>query len=149
MACMIQPQPAWVANVLAGTCTIDWNNDTIMFGLLADTYEYREEDTTWASVSSHEVVGEGYTSGGQVIDGIAVVEKEETIHIYGSNLVWQKSENGFSAAYGVLYHQSTGGILGIVDFCKQGTPVTRNNYEHDLILKWNNDGIFSAPKIEE
>lgn len=141
----INPHQQWVSNVLNGTCVIDWDNDPIMLALLTDDYTPDENHQMFEDIGSHEVAGDEYTSGGKQISGIYVHTDNESVRVTGNPVKWAQSATGFSnARYGVIYHGTTTGILGIIDFGHTAQNITR-----PLVIKWHKDGIFVSPIVEE
>jgi len=47
----------------------DWEADTFSFRLLTSAYTFSAGHTVWTSASSAQLVGTGYTAGGQVLTG--------------------------------------------------------------------------------
>jgi hypothetical protein len=45
----------------------DWGTDTFSFRLLTSAYTFSAAHTVWTSASAAELVGAGYTAGGQVL----------------------------------------------------------------------------------
>lgn len=71
-------------------------------------------DTT-AYTSSNEVVGSGYTAGGQVLTGVTVQQSGTTAFLSFDNVVW--SPAAFTARGALIYNTSLGDLaIAVLDF---------------------------------
>lgn len=117
-------------------------SDTLKVALIDDIYiPDADHDTYSDSVSSHEITGTGYTSGGQELTGKSIIEVDvDNNAIFDAdNAEWENST--ISARYGVIYNVTSGGtddLVVLIDFGSQKSSINGS-----FIIQWNYDGIFS------
>jgi hypothetical protein len=67
------------------------------------------------NVGTDEVVGTGYTSGGQAMAGVSVTLRTDTACVdWSTNPTWANAT--ISAICAVIYETSTGDVVGVFDF---------------------------------
>ena len=57
---------------------IDMEADTIKVALLSSSHSFTATNNTWADVSSNEISGTGYTTGGQALANKSVTQAATT-----------------------------------------------------------------------
>ena len=107
--------------------------------LLADTYTFDAADTTWASISAHEIpAGDGYTAGGLALGGSITVAGG--IATYDTaDATWPDLAATF--AHAVIYDPVGGGLVACLTF-SGGNAITTTGY--DFIIQWSAAGIIQA-----
>ena len=107
--------------------------------LLADTYTFDATDTTWASISSHEIdAGDGYTTGGAAMGGsIAYADGIATFD--ATDATWPNLAATF--AHAVIYDPVGGGLVACLTF-SSGNAITTTGY--DFTIQWSATGIITA-----
>lgn len=83
---------------------VDLEADTIKFALLSSSHSFTATHNTWSEVSTNQITGTGYTSGGATLAGKAVTQ--------GATTKWDATDpswtsSTFSAAFGVIYDDTT------------------------------------------
>ena len=95
------------ANLLGGESSgdsfaVDYLSDTLKIGLLADTYTpNRFTDEVWSDISTHEISGTGYTTGGATLGS-------KTITVTAADSWATARANSTAYAVGDLVRPSTG-----------------------------------------
>lgn len=80
----------------------DFETDTLKLALYYSTATLNE-DTTVYTVSD-EVVGGGYTAGGEILTGVTINNLNGIVYVNFDNVVW--SPASFTAAGGLIYNAS-------------------------------------------
>lgn len=113
------------AEVMKGNLNLD--SDQLNLALLDNNHANDiDNDATFSDVSGDEVSGSGYSAGGQAIANTGVTQDntDDEGVLDGDDVVW--SNSSITARYGVVYHNSTGTIVAILDF---GQDKTSSNGE--------------------
>lgn len=121
---------------------IDWDSDTIKVALLSSSYTPNQDTHDYYDdVSSYEVTGTGYTTG-----GITLASKTSTydgtnnvIVLDAADVTWSSST--ITARYAVVYDASPGTnatrpLIGYVDF---GSDQSSSN--GNFTITWDATGI--------
>ena len=121
---------------------IDWDSDTIKVALLSSYYTPNQDTHDyWDDVSSNEVTGTGYTTG-----GIALSSKTSTydgtnnvIVLDAADVTWSSST--ITARYAVVYNDSGASaaakaLIGYVDFGSDQSSTNGN-----FTITWDSTGI--------
>jgi len=78
---------------------------------------------TAAYSSANEVVGTGYTAGGEVLTGVTVSTSGTTAYVDFSNVVWPIAS--FTTRGALIYNATAGGnSVAVIDFGADKTPTT-------------------------
>lgn len=78
---------------------------------------------TAAYSSANEVVGTGYTAGGEVLTGVTVSTSGTTAYVDFSNVVWPTAN--FTTRGALIYNVTAGGnSVAVLDFGADKTPTT-------------------------
>jgi hypothetical protein len=78
---------------------------------------------TTAYSSANEVVGTGYTAGGEVLTGVTVTASGTTAYVDFSNVVWPSAS--FTTRGALIYNVTAGGkSVAVLDFGADKTPTT-------------------------
>jgi len=78
---------------------------------------------TTAYSPSNEVVGTGYTAGGEVLTGVTVATSGTTAYVDFSDVVWPVAN--FTARGALIYNETAGGnSVAVLDFGADKTPTT-------------------------
>jgi hypothetical protein len=73
--------------------------------------------------TANEVVGTGYTAGGNVITGVTVLTSDTTAYLDFNDVVW--SPAGFTARGALIYNTSLGNLaVAVLDFGADKTTTT-------------------------
>lgn len=121
---------------------IDWDSDTIKVALLSSSYTPNQDTHDYLDdVSSYEVTGTGYTTG-----GITLASKTSTydgtnnvIILDAADVTWSSST--ITARYAVVYDDSGANaaskpLIGYVDFGSDQSSTNGN-----FTITWDSTGI--------
>jgi hypothetical protein len=121
---------------------IDWDSDTIKVALLTSSYTPNQDTHDYLDdVSSYEVTGTGYTSG-----GITLSSKTSTydgtnnvVILDAADVTWSSST--ITARYAVVYDDSgasaaSKALIGYVDFGSDQSSTNGN-----FTITWDSTGI--------
>jgi hypothetical protein len=121
---------------------IDWDSDTIKVALLSSSYTPNQDTHDYYDdVSSYEVTGTGYTTG-----GITLASKTSTydgtnnvIVLDAADVTWSSST--ITARYAVVYDDSGASaaakaLIGYVDFGSDQSSTNGN-----FTITWDSTGI--------
>ena len=73
--------------------------------------------------TANEVVGTGYTAGGNVITGVTVLTSDTTAYLDFNDVVWNPA--GFTARGALIYNTSLGNLaVAVLDFGADKTTTT-------------------------
>jgi len=121
---------------------IDWDSDTIKVALLSSSYTPNQDTHDYLDdVSSYEVSGTGYTTG-----GITLASKTSTydgtnnvIVLDAADVTWSSST--ITARYAVVYDDSganaaSKALIGYVDFGSDQSSTNGN-----FTITWDSTGI--------
>lgn len=122
---------------------IDLDTDTIKVMLLTSTHVQNQDTFEFISaVSANEVVGTGYTAGGQALAG-KVVSQDDTDNegVFDANdIVWATST--ITARYAAIYKDTgvaaTSPIIAILDFATDQISSAGN-----FTITWGAEGILN------
>lgn len=134
----------WYGNALVKALSgeINFFGSPIMVMLCTSGYALDQDVHAYKSAVTSEVVGLGYTAGGQELQGKSITYNPSSnmITITGATVSWDSSV--IQARYAVLYcatgNDATSALLGYVDFAlnetSSGGPFT---------IAWDPAGIFT------
>lgn len=90
--------------------------------------------TTTAFTTSNEVVGTGYTSGGNVLTGAVITaDADGTVYVTFANVVWPAAS--FTARGALIYNVTQGNkSIAVLDF---GSDKVRNNQTFTVTMPSN------------
>jgi hypothetical protein len=78
---------------------------------------------TLTYTTANEVVGTGYTAGGNVLTGVTVLTSGTTAYLDFDNVVWNPA--GFTARGALIYNTSLGNLaVAVLDFGADKTTTT-------------------------
>ena len=78
---------------------------------------------TLTYTTANEVVGTGYTAGGNVITGVTVLTSDTTAYLDFNDVVWNPA--GFTARGALIYNTSLGNLaVAVLDFGADKTTTT-------------------------
>ena len=112
-------------------------NDTLKVVLVSGTYTPTHSHTSYTThVASHEVAGSGYTTGGDTIDSVSVVNGNNFSYLDGDNVAWPSST--ITASGAVVYNDShaSKAVVSYIDF-GQNRSSSNGNFQ----VTWNSAGI--------
>lgn len=108
---------------LLATKAIDFANDTFKIMLMATGYIFNKDThEKYADVSASELAnGNGYTTGGATLSGVAVTEDDtdDRCEITWSNATWTASSGAIGPTPGAIIYNDTHAdkpIVGYIDF---------------------------------
>lgn len=121
---------------------VDFDSDTIKVALLSSSYTPNQDSHDyWDDVSSNEVSGTGYTSGGQALSSKTATYDSATnvVILDAADTVWSAST--VTARYAVIYDDSGATaaqkvLIGYVDFGSDQSSTNGN-----FTVTWDATGI--------
>jgi hypothetical protein len=121
---------------------IDWDSDTIKVALLTSSYTPNQDaHDYYDDVSSFQVTGTGYTSGGETLASKSISYNNDTnvITLDAADVTWASST--ITARYAVVYDDSpstnsTKPLIGFVDFGSDQSSSSGN-----FTITWDTTGI--------
>lgn len=121
---------------------IDWDTDTIKVALLSNAYTPNQDTHDYFDdVSTHEVSGTGYTTGGNTLASKTSTYDAGTnvLVLDAADVTWSSST--ITARYAVVYDASGGSaatnpLIGYVDF---GSDQSSSN--GNFTITWDATGI--------
>lgn len=121
---------------------IDWGTDTIKVILLGSGYTPSQTAHQYQSDLTNEVVGTGYTAGGQTLANKTEAFTGQVKKFDADDVTWAAST--ITARYAVIYDASPGSaasnpLIAYVDF---GLDVVSSGAEFKI--EWDADGIFTV-----
>lgn len=124
------------ADLMQGNVNLASGGDTIKVALLNNSHSFTATNTGWSSVSSNEVSGTGYTSGGATLSGQSVTEAATT--------KWDATDTTFSTVTISAYHAviydvtNSNSLICSIDFGGEQAVTAA-----DLTLQWDAAGIIT------
>lgn len=123
---------------------VDFDTDTIKVALLTSSYTPNQDtDDYWNDISSFEVTGTGYTTGGATLGNKSVTYTSGTnvTKFDGDDVSWTSST--ITARYAVVYvatgTSSTSALIGYVDF-----GANQSSSSGTFSIVWDAAGIFTT-----
>lgn len=116
---------------------VDLEADTIKVALLDSNHSFSATDNVWADVSTNEISGTGYTTGGATLSGAAVTQASTT-KLDGEDTFWNSST--FTAAHAVLYDDTLTNNDLICSFDFGGDQSISSG---KFTIQWHADGIIT------
>lgn len=121
---------------------VDWDSDTIKVALLSSSYTPNQDTHDYFDdVSSYEVSGTGYTSGGATLSSKTVTYDgtSNVIILDAADTTWATST--ITARYAVVYDDSGStaaakALIGYVDFGSDQSSTNGN-----FTITWDSTGI--------
>lgn len=121
---------------------VDWDSDTIKVALLTSSYTPNQDTHDYFDdVSSYEITGTGYTTGGQALASKTVTydSANNVVILDAADTTWSSST--VTARYAVIYDDSgsTAGskaLIGYVDFSSDQSSTNGN-----FTITWDSTGI--------
>lgn len=125
-----------------GNGTIDWDDNNSIFKVLLVTDQYAVDSTSqFVSQIADEVVGQGYTVGGEVITGRSISLINGAGIYNASDVTWTYTTLNVKGA--VIYKDSgdltTSPLIAFIEF--NGNKSTENG---DFTLQWSTNGVFKV-----
>lgn len=122
------------ANLMSGAFNL--NSDTIKVALLNNSHSFSGAHNVWSDISTNEITGTGYTSGGATLAGKTVVQAS-TSYFDANDTAW--SSASFTAYYCVLYDTTaSNNLICCIDLGGAQT-VTSGTFT----MQWNASGIIT------
>ena len=121
--------------------TIDLDTDTFKIALLTSSYTPATSHEVFATVSSYETVGTGYTAGGQILTGVSWT-------ITGSSSIWAATSPSWAsstitARYAVIYKSGTANSLTNPLVCCLDFGSDKTTSNGTFAVNFNASGILS------
>jgi hypothetical protein len=123
---------------------VDFDSDTIKVALLSSSYTPNQDTQDyWDDVSSFEVSGTGYSTGGATLANKSVSYNSSTnvTKFDADDVSWTSST--ITARYAVIYDAtgtaSTSALIGYVDF---GSDQSSSSGTFSIV--WDSAGIFTT-----
>ena len=121
---------------------VDFDSDTIKVALLSSSYTPNQDTHDYFDdVSTYEVTGTGYTSGGQTLGSKTVTydSANNVIILDAADVTWSSST--ITARYAVVYDDSGAtasakALIGYVDFSSDQSSTNGN-----FTITWDSTGI--------
>jgi len=119
------------------TKQVDLVNDTIKVALMNSNHSFNNTHNTWSQVSSNEITGTGYTSGGKALTNKTVTQ--------GATTKWdaddvQWTDATFTAYHAVLYDDTLTDKDLICSFDFGGAKEVVSG---TFTIQWSVDGIIT------
>lgn len=114
---------------------IDFENNAFRVALLSGGYNPDPTHTTLESISAYEVMGNGYTSGGALLENVQVVEIEGIPYVTADNTIWENST--LSAQYAVIV--KNGNLIACYDFGS-----IKESLNGTFTVQWAENGLLSV-----
>jgi len=115
---------------------VDLEADTIKVALMNNSHTFTATNTVWSNVSTNEMTGTGYSTGGATMAGKAVTEAATT-KWSATNVSWTTAT--FTAYHAVVYDTTASSNL-ICSFDFGGAQaVTAGTFT----IQWNANGIIT------
>lgn len=119
--------------------TIDLDTDTIKVLLVTSAYTPSAAHEFRSSITD-EVVGAGYTAGGQTLAGVVVDLNGSSGRFDANNVTWTSST--ITARAAVVYkdtgNPATDNLIGYVDFVTD-----QSSSNGDFTIQWNANGVLT------
>jgi hypothetical protein len=77
---------------------------------------------TLAYTSTDEVVGTGYTAGGETLTVIPPASSDQTVYVSFANVTWDPAS--FTCRGALIYNFTTSAAVAVLDFGADKTPTT-------------------------
>jgi len=121
---------------------VDWDSDTIKVALLTSSYTPNQDSHDYFDdVSSYEVTGTGYSTGGQTLGSKTLTydSANNVIILDAADVTWSSST--ITARYAVVYNDSgassaSKALIGYVDFSSDQSSTNGN-----FTITWDSTGI--------
>ena len=121
---------------------VDWDSDTIKVALLSSSYTPNQDTHDYYDdVSTYEVTGTGYTTGGSTLTSKTLTYDgtNNVIILDAADTTWSSST--ITARYAVVYDDSgatagTKALIGYVDFGSDQSSTNGN-----FTITWDSTGI--------
>lgn len=115
---------------------IDLEADTIKVALLNNSHSFTATNTVWGDVSTNEITGTGYTTGGKTLANKSVTEASTT-KWDADDVVWSTAT--LTAYHAVIYDvTATSNLIASIDFGGAQSVTAA-----DLTIEWDTDGIIT------
>ncbi len=120
---------------------IDWIEGTIKVMLCSNEYNPDLKNHGFKSDINGEVKGDGYDSGGQIIENTTISHDIDQVYFKGDNINWSNST--ITARYAIIYDDSPETeeekpLIGLIDF---GEDQISNHGDFNII--WHENGIMN------
>ena len=119
------------------TKQVDLVNDTIKVALMNSNHSFDNTHNTWSQVSSNEITGTGYTSGGKALTNKTVTQGATT-KWDADDVQWTNAT--FTAYHAVLYDDTLANKDLICSFDFGGAKEVVNG---TFTIQWSSDGIIT------
>lgn len=121
---------------------VDWDSDTIKVALLTSSYTPNQDTHDYFDdVSTYEVTGTGYTTGGQTLGSKTITydTANNVIILDAADTTWSSST--ITARYAAIYDDSgataaSKALIGYVDFSSDQSSTNGN-----FTITWDSTGI--------
>ena len=126
----------FLTDLMDGSVNLSSGGDTLKCGLLNNSHSFTATDTTWSSISANEVIGTGYTAGGNTLAGQSV-SGTTTVAFYANDTQWTSAS--FTAYHAGLYDvTNTNSLMISIDFGGAQTVASGT-----FTIQWNASGIIT------
>lgn len=121
----------------------DLDNDVIKVALIDNSVTAAVDDTTPTLGDYNQVVGAGYTAGGDTMTVVPLSEVGGVVtYDFSTDASWAQNGSGFTDAYQLLCYNSTTAGDEALFFVDLGGPVSSQS--GPVTVTWNVNGIFTA-----
>lgn len=116
---------------------VNYTTDIIKVMLCTNAYVPDQDAHIYKYSVTGEVIGTGYTTGGETLSGKTMVYKgaTNTIELDAYDVTWTNST--ITARYAVIYDETTTVLLGYIDFGEDQVSSAG-----DFKITWDVAGIF-------
>lgn len=125
-------------NALNNTLALDLDNDTLKIMLVTDAYTPDFGTHDFKSDVTNEVVGTGYTAGGETLTSVTLTQAAGTITFDAADVTWTSST--ITARAAVIYDDT---IVNDPLICYIDFGSNQSSSSGDFQIAFNASGIFT------
>ena len=125
-------------NMLNNTHDVDLDTDTLKIMLVTDLYTPDFGTHDFKADVTNEVVGTGYTAGGETLTSLSLTQSGGTITFDAADVTWSSST--ITARAAVIYDDTIASdpLICYIDFGSD-----QSSSSGDFVLSFNASGIFT------
>ena len=116
---------------------VDLEADDIRIAILDNNHSFSGSNNQWSDISANEIIGTGYTAGGELLTNKAVTQAVTTIWD-ADDVSWNNAT--FSAYHLVIYDDTLSGDDLIVSIDLGGEQTVTDG---TFTIKWDSNGIIT------
>lgn len=135
MAVTVQFYNSFLTNLGNGTSDLTTGGTNVKIALMTSVHTFATSASTWASVSSNEVNGNGYTAGGTSCSGVTWTTSASSVTFDFSDPQWTASGGDIRARHAVVYVSTgatDGSLICNIDFGED--VIASNGANFNIVL---------------